>query len=322
VDSVLVSGFPIWVLSLLTFLFLGIPAFFLLILGLKLIIPNMKSIGNVFKYTLLGVWFLTVIIASVFGFKQGAEFFHESKEVKKENILVNVSDTLVIKMKSNPIYENDLNYNSRDYKIIKDESNKEVLYLNDIAVRFKFTDDKNVSIQIEKKAKGNSLDSAKERAKAIQYKYMINQNTIYLNDYMTTELKNRYRNQEIEIIIYLPEGTILKTDNRFDNFFENQYYDLEYFENIDGAIHKVENQKLKCLNCKTLEGYENTETTIESDTIGYGITIEKETNINEKGTKVVINKDGIVVEEENKAPEKKEFKGLKINKEGIIIKTE
>jgi phage shock protein PspC (stress-responsive transcriptional regulator) len=323
VDSVLVSGFPIWVLSLLMFLFLGIPAFFLMILGLKLIIPNMKSIGNVAKYTLLGLWFLTIIIASVFGAKQGSEFFYESKEVKKENVFVTVSDTLMIKMKSNPNYENDLDHNSSDYKIIKDENNRDIMYLKDIAVRFKYTEDKNVSIHIEKKAKGNSLDNAKERARAINYNYMIDQNTIYLNDYMTTDLKNKFRGQEIEIIIYLPEGTVLKTDNRFDNFFENHYYDLEYFENIDGAIHKVENQKLKCLNCKNLVGYENHEN-IEKDSIGYGyeIKVVEDTIINKNGTKVVINKDGITVEKDNKAPENKEFKGLKIDKDGIIIKTE
>jgi phage shock protein PspC (stress-responsive transcriptional regulator) len=322
VDSVLVTGFPIWVLSILVFLFMGIPAFFLMILGLKLIIPNMKSIGNVAKYTLLGLWFLTIIIASVFGAKQGSEFFYESKDVKKDNVFVNVLDTLVIKMKSNPTYENDIDYNSREFKIIKDENNKDIIYLNDIAVRFKFTEDKNVSIQIEKKAKGNSMDNAKERARAINYNYMIDQNTIYLNDFMTTDLKNRYRNQEIEIIIYLPEGTILKTDNRFDNFFENQYYDLEYFENIDGAIHKVENQKLKCLNCKTIENYENTETMIETDTIGYGITVEEETTINENGTKVTINKNGITIQKDSLKPKTKDFKGLKIDKDGIIIKTE
>lgn len=320
VDSVLVSGFPIWVLSLLTFLFLGIPAFFLLILGLKLIIPNMKSIGNVAKYTLLGLWFLTIIVASVFGVKQSTEFYHESKEVKKENVFINVTDTLMIKMKSNPIYENDLDHNSSDYKIIKDENNKDIMYLKDIAVRFKYTDDKIVSIQIEKKAKGNSLDNAKERARAINYNYMIDQNTIYLNDYMTTDLKNKFRGQEIEIIIYLPEGTILKTDDRFDNFFENHYYDLEYFENLDGAIHKVDKQKLKCLNCKTLEGYENSEEDI--DTTSYSVTIETDNDtVTEKGS-VVINKDGIIIKNDNKAPEKKEFKGLKIDKDGIIIKTE
>ena len=282
----------------------------------------MKSIGNTAKYSLLALWFLVIIIASVFGTKQGFEYSYQSKEVKKEEIYVKEIDTLFIKMKSNEFYENDSDYNDSDFKIVKDQNNKDVIYLKDISVRFKFTEDKFASMQIEKKSKGNSLDNAKDKAKAINYEYKIEGNTIYLNDFLTTDLKNKFRGQEVEIIVYLPKGIVLKTDDRFDNFYEHQYNDLEYYESLDGAIHKVINQKLKCLNCATLEGYENSETTIETDTTGYGITIEKETTINEKGTKVIINEKGITVQKDSSKPETKDFKGLKIDKNGIIIKTE
>ena len=329
VESVLISGYPIWVLSLLLFLFIGIPVFFILILGLKLIIPNMKSIGNTAKYTLLGLWFMVIIIASIFGAKQSYEYSYQSKDVKKEQIYIKETDTLFIKMKSNEFYENDIDYNSNDFKIVKDQNNQEVIYFKNIAVRFKFTEDKFASMQIEKKSKGNSLDNAKDKAKAINYEYKIEGNTIYLNDFLTTDLKNKFRGQEIEIIVYLPEGIVLKTDNKFDDFYEHQYNDLEYYESIDGATHKVVNQKLKCLNCAKL--YEYDENYDPNDTIAYGYDpfdslgnrIEKEIKEQiENGTKVNINEKGITIQKDSSKPETKDFKGLKIDKNGIIIKTE
>jgi phage shock protein PspC (stress-responsive transcriptional regulator) len=46
---------PLWIQGILFVLVFGIPFFFLLILGLKLLVTNLKSIGNVAKYTLLAL---------------------------------------------------------------------------------------------------------------------------------------------------------------------------------------------------------------------------------------------------------------------------
>src|SRR5690606_16878407 len=54
-DALNMSGVPIWVGSILLFLFFGIPLFFLIYLGLKILINNLKSIGNVAKFTLIGL---------------------------------------------------------------------------------------------------------------------------------------------------------------------------------------------------------------------------------------------------------------------------
>ncbi len=43
---------PVWIVSLLVFFAIGIPFFFLLYLGLKILVTNLKSIGNVAKFSL------------------------------------------------------------------------------------------------------------------------------------------------------------------------------------------------------------------------------------------------------------------------------
>ena len=47
---------PLWAQGILFLLGFGIPLFFLFILGLKLMVNNLRSIGNYVKYSLLAVW--------------------------------------------------------------------------------------------------------------------------------------------------------------------------------------------------------------------------------------------------------------------------
>jgi hypothetical protein len=46
----------------------------LTVLGFKLLAPNMKSIGNIAKYTLLALWLISVALAISIGIKQAAAF--------------------------------------------------------------------------------------------------------------------------------------------------------------------------------------------------------------------------------------------------------
>ena len=56
---------PVWIVSLLTFFAVGIPFFFLLYLGLKILVTNLKSIGNIAKFSLLGLWLISIITLAV-----------------------------------------------------------------------------------------------------------------------------------------------------------------------------------------------------------------------------------------------------------------
>ena len=62
---VLVDFFPFWLIVLLVFLIVGIPAFALFILGLKLIITNLKSIGMRAKIILIVLWIFSIVGLSI-----------------------------------------------------------------------------------------------------------------------------------------------------------------------------------------------------------------------------------------------------------------
>jgi phage shock protein PspC (stress-responsive transcriptional regulator) len=85
---------PIWAQGILFFLAAGIPAFFFLLLGLKLLVTNLKSLGNVVKFSLLGIWIIAIGLLISLGIKEATQIAYDGKDVKKEVINITPTDTL------------------------------------------------------------------------------------------------------------------------------------------------------------------------------------------------------------------------------------
>src|SRR5690606_29317714 len=77
---------PIWLISLFIFLAIGIPFFFLLYIGLKILINNLKSIGNIAKFTLLGLWLCSIIALIVIGIREASEHAFNERTIEKQHL--------------------------------------------------------------------------------------------------------------------------------------------------------------------------------------------------------------------------------------------
>ncbi|MFT7335661.1 MAG: phage shock protein PspC (stress-responsive transcriptional regulator) [Porticoccaceae bacterium] len=297
------TDYPIWSFGLLMFFAVGIPFLFLTILGFKLLAPNMKSIGNIAKYTLLALWIIAVALAISVGIKQASAFAIDGRLVNKENIAIQPTDTLLIKFVHNDYYAKNVD-DRNNFRITKDSANTDVIYSNEVRLEIKKTDEKLPYIKIEKEAKGKSLSEAKQRAEQIRYNYQIIGNQIILDNYLLSELKNKFRDQEIEITLYLPEGSLFKVDSSVQNYesSNNDFFNLNY--SSDKYLYKLMDNKVKCLDCPTNENdYED----VQYD--------------EDDHTSVTINKNGISITNDTIINTQNNIKELKINKDGIIIKT-
>jgi phage shock protein PspC (stress-responsive transcriptional regulator) len=297
------TDYPIWSFGLLMFFAVGIPFLFLTILGFKLLAPNMKSIGNIAKYTLLALWIIAVALAISVGIKQASAFAIDGRVVHKENIAIQPTDTLLIKFVHNDYYAKNVD-DRNNFRITKDSANTDVIYSNEVRLEIKKTDEKLPYIKIEKEAKGKSLSEAKQRAEQIRYNYHIIGNQIILDNYLLSELKNKFRDQEIEITLYLPEGSLFKVDSSVQNYdsSNNDFFNLNY--SSDKYLYKLMDNKVKCLDCPTNENdYED----VQYD--------------EDDHTSVTINKNGISITNDTIINTQNNIKELKINKDGIIIKT-
>jgi len=295
------TDYPTWTFGLIMFFAVGIPFFFLTLLGFKLLSPNMKSIGNIAKYTLLAIWLISVALAIAIGIKQASAFSVDGRVVQKETINLKPTDTILIKFKHNNYFAKNVNDND-NFKITLDSTGNKVIYSNNVGFKIVMSDTKTAYIQIEKEAKGETLFEAKKRAEKIKYSYIVVGNQLLLDNYLLTDSKEKFRDQEIEVTLFLPIGTLLKMDQSTRHYDRT---DSDYFlwnpDNTE-AVYKVESDKIKCQNCPNDENEINIEENVkENDSV---VT----TTVTVNGEVITVNKKGTK-------------KGLSIDKDGVIIKT-
>jgi phage shock protein PspC (stress-responsive transcriptional regulator) len=294
------TDYPIWSFGLLMFFAVGIPFFFLTLLGFKLLSPNLKSIGNIVKYTLLAIWIIAVAIVISIGIKQATEISYDNKTVEKKALNITPKDTLFVKFRYNDYYAKDLNHH-REFEFVQDSANNQLLYSNDVRLHVLRTDEAAPYIQIEKSARGNSFISAKQRAEKINYKFQINGNHLVLDNYFLTDVKNKFRGQEVDVYLYLPEGQLFKPDASVQDYddSEDSFFNLHFSGNYN---YKVEGSKIKCLNCPSEENDHNDideeETQTDNDTVNeVSVKINGKEILNGKKTngRLTTDKNGVII---------------------------
>lgn len=296
------TDYPIWIFGLIMFLSIGIPFFFLTLLGFRLLSPSIKSIGSIAKYTLLAIWIIAISILISIGIQQASEVAYEGKTVQKEIIKVNANDTLLIKFRYNENFTNDIDDND-NFRLVEDANNNRLIYSNNISFELLKSDDQSAYIQIERLARGKSFQEAKKRAEKIQYGFKLVGNQLILDNYLLTTLADKFRDQEVAIYLYLPKGTLFKIDDSTHHYdlSDNDFFNAHF--SSDDYLYKVNDTKVVCLNCPENENeyndVDNTEDISSTDTL---VT-----------TTVKVNGKVITVNQGAK-------KGLTISKDGVIIK--
>ncbi|MEX0361320.1 MAG: PspC domain-containing protein [Allomuricauda sp.] len=293
------TGAPVWLMSILIFFAIGIPFFFLLYLGLKILVNNLKSIGNVAKFSLLGLWLISIGTIFALGVRQAAEFANVgSVNIKDQMYVENPEDTLVIKMRDSELEFNMDDVHFGRMRFTYDENDKRILISDDVNFKIRKSKDDQVSINIRKDSHGSSTPAARERARQINYGYEVQDNEIIFDDYLTTATSNKARNQEVTSTIFVPVGKIIQfnesTRGHVGRGIKN---DRDYYRsNMIGHIWIMgEDGELKCQDCPE----------------------ELESDEEEEGGRIILDENGIDI---NVKDRNDQFK-MKIDEDGIEIKT-
>jgi phage shock protein PspC (stress-responsive transcriptional regulator) len=277
------AEYPAWIFGLLTWFALGIPAFFVTLLGFKLITPRSNSIGKPAKYTLLTLCILSFIALSYVGVSQVSEYKLAGKSIQKDALPVTAKDTLNIS------FQHDESFGSEEgedaFLVTQDAQNHSVIYSNNIRFNVYKSADSTTYLEIVRKARGKKATEARNSAENINYSYSFSNNNLVLNDFLLTDVKNKFRNQEVIINLYVPEGLHFKTDSSVQQFddSDNSFFNLHY--SSSDYLYRVDSQKVACTNCPPEENDDND--------VNGGISI----NVDEDSTstEVSINEAGVRV---------------------------
>ena len=246
------SGLPIWFLSVLTFVLIAIPFFFLFALGLRILSNNSKSIGKTTKLSLLGIWIVTLLVAIFFGTRQFMNSAYDGTVTNSQEIYYSTTDTLEIKM----VDDKDISNNSklkRNWRseIVLDVDNQEKIYSNNIRLNILRSDDETMYAKVRKLSQGQSRQDARENADLISYAYELNEEELRINGFFLADLNNRFSEQRVYVDLYLPEDQTVYLDNSTRTFL----YDVNNVQNIydnDMANHYFQMTKdgFTCLDCE------------------------------------------------------------------------
>lgn len=251
IESVLDSSIlPLWTVSLFSFIVAIVPLFFIVMLGLKLVGTRFNPLNKNALISLAVLWIIALVILITFGIQQLSDFKETARVEHKDYINLKPGDTLFLSMKKN-INFSDKMQRTNDFKIITNNLGKKMMYNSDVRLIVRTTKDSLASIAIEKKAKGKTYQRARERAQAIDYHYEFKNSSLYLNAYFTSEPHNKYRDQKITAVLYLPEDSFLYADKNTYSFHRNHnIFDDALKNGQEEQLLKVQNNILEQINFK------------------------------------------------------------------------
>ena len=290
------TNVPIWVISLLILILVGIPFLMLFFLGLFILSSKSKILSRTAKFVLLGCWIIALLAAIYIGVRQGAEFSREGTSIEREELTIIPSDTLSIKMVDDETISNYTHFRRRsNFKKVLGENDKTSFYSNDIRVSFKMADSSESYIKIKKEAYGRTRIIAKENANKISYNISKIGNTLSLDGYFLVDTQTAFKNQEVRLTIYIPKNQVLYFDETTRTFLN---YNIEttremYRDDMTSHYFKMTDNGLECLDCVESDYIEQKKEEVDIDTNEESVNTE----IDNKEKKVEIQQEVEEVEQ-------------------------
>jgi phage shock protein PspC (stress-responsive transcriptional regulator) len=252
-QAVSVAQIPFWALLTIVFLAVGIPFIVLFIVGLKLLIPNLKSMGWTPKILIFALWIASILALIFFGAKH-ASFSSVTGQFQREIPLpVTKNDSITLTMNQSLLSGR---YAERDddFVIKMDADNNPIIVTNNVRLIVRSTQKARGFIMVDSYADGASLDLAQEKAMHINYQIQFTDGILELDPFLTTALEHKYRDQYVEVIVYLPAGSVLWADPNTHSYHQNTraYNDL-LDSGYEGHYLRVMDRELKCLDCPSDE---------------------------------------------------------------------
>ncbi|NVK09065.1 MAG: PspC domain-containing protein [Tenacibaculum sp.] len=260
------SAMPKWLLMTFVFFLIGIPFVVLFILGLRILSPNVKRLGIATVLTLFGLWLVSLLAIGFSGIEYFTTHAYDGAHVSKHSITYNQEEPLKIRVVNDDNIYYQHNLRNRDNSISVHVNDKEMKYSNDINIDVRKSETGNAYIEIKKTSEGRKRNNANSNAEAIQYNFKTANNTIVFDAFFISEYKNMWKDEEIDAVLYIPEGTTVYFEGSSRNFLD----DVENVQNVydrDMANHhfKMTPKGFNCLDCDEEDINDNDSNERDSD---------------------------------------------------------
>ncbi|MDH1602772.1 MULTISPECIES: PspC domain-containing protein [Empedobacter] len=262
-----------------------IPGVLLTILGVKCFWNRVK-VSKAVIFGAIALWF--VALFAIIGISVStASKFRNSVEMTQEKSYVIPSDTLQVYFRENN--EGNLKFKTfNDLDQLIDADGNLIIPIDDIFEIEESTDDK-LHIQVTYSSKGGSKEEAKRNLEAIRYNYELNGNKLYLDEFIKIPKDGKFRNQTVDIKLYIPKNKLIHTNNTDRMTIINNDNDRDYLYDLKNKFIGYNGKKFVCLNCQKDSDSED-DINLDSEDVNINL------NDGNDSARVRIDKNGIRVE--------------------------
>ena len=284
-----------WAAKGLVMVLLLIPAILSILFGARLMSSRVKN-NTQFKNRNNGKKRYSVRGGVVLGVSLGSNFNRDIEFSEKKNYSL-TSDTIKISFDEYKIIGNStVNWRFKDDMdgFVEFDGKLQRMIEDDIEVRQSPNDQ--LMVEIVYSSRGSNADDARNNAESINYKYAMNSKSeLVFNNYLTLSGKPKYRNQSVSIVVYVPKGKVIYSENIDDLIFYNPSLNNKNYQDGTNKFYKFVDDNLECLNCTAQDSTDEETTSIfESDSSKVKITKEG-IRIQDGEDKIIINKKKIKI---------------------------
>lgn len=241
---------PKWLLTLAVFLLIGIPFLILFVLGLRILSSSVKQFSKATSLTLLGIWLVCLLTLVFTGLDFGTSHANYGQTTEKSPINIVQNDTLRIKMVNDDTlyFRPNLRRSSRKHEVEVGDETK--VYSNYVKVDVKKSATNDAYLIIQKESRGKTSAKARKNAEKIIYKYDVDGTDFILDAYFLSDFKNLWKDEEVNVTFFLPEGATVYFDNTSKHFLYNIDNDGDIYDRDMGNHHFIMTEEtLKCTDC-------------------------------------------------------------------------
>jgi len=244
------AALPKWILVLSLFLLIGIPFLILFILGLRILSSNIRKLSKPTSLTLLGIWIIALLAIIFTGLEFGTSYSSHGISTNKNSLNSIENDTLIVKMQNDDkiYYRHNLRRSTHKEEVEID--GKKMVYTNNIKVTVKRSNSNENYMIIQKESRGKNKKNANIHSENLRYKYKIQKNTVVLDTYFLSEYKNLWKDEEINITLFIKEKVMVYFDNSTKNFLNNVDNEKDIYDKEMANHHFImTGSTLKCTDC-------------------------------------------------------------------------
>jgi phage shock protein PspC (stress-responsive transcriptional regulator) len=289
----------------------GIPLCMFVYKGMKLLF-NVKTSYRWLNLSAGVIWLVGLVMCMYLSLTILNDFSDETQLKKQIDVRFTNQDTLYVKADKNyQKNETDLDFRFDNNRWLINNAVQPSVWWGRPRVKIITSENDSVSVFIIRTAAGKQKTEASLRAKNINYNAAQQDSVLLLNNYFSFVSTDKYRNQEVDILIKLPKNKVVYLDNSLKSLL----YDIENTNGIgdyeiSGKYWKMTANGLTCLSCTREElmndkdaetGEEHVINIHDSDA---NVHIDKHgIEVNSKDAHVKISSDGIKMEEKGKKAE-------------------